>query len=65
MSDREQRRVWVIGGDSSECGHTDEGISFVGDDGLNKYYRCGSCGAVIVSPEEIVRMVDRRSFKEY
>lgn len=63
MSDGERRKVWVIG-DSGECSHPEERISFVGDDGLNNYYGCGGCGAVLVSPEEIVWMADAQSVRE-
>lgn len=48
-------KVWVIASDDGSCDHPDSDLQRVGSDGINAYYQCARCEAVLVSQDELVR----------
>ncbi len=48
-------KVWVIASEDESCDHPDPDLQRVGSDGINAYYQCARCEAVLVSQDELVR----------
>ncbi|MDX1744783.1 MAG: hypothetical protein R3324_02500 [Halobacteriales archaeon] len=45
--------VWVIGAGSHDCAHPPDRLERLGSDGVNGYYRCLACAAVLVIAGEV------------
>ena len=51
-----QSRTWVVASSDRACDHRREDLRIVGDDGINGYYRCVRCDAVVVSQDELAEL---------
>lgn len=52
-ADRSGPDTWVIGGGSGGCAHPPPQLDRLGGDGVNGYYRCDRCEAVLVVADEV------------
>ncbi|MDX1748627.1 MAG: hypothetical protein R3324_22065 [Halobacteriales archaeon] len=52
-AERPTPTIWVIGEGSGDCPHQPDGLERLGGDGVNGYYRCPACAAVLVIAGEV------------